>query len=265
MRRFTAFLLALALLFCVAVFSSADSGSELRLVFTPEGRMVKDLGGNKINGAVSDDVFNKIYTLAQNGKIDTADVASSEFEVFLAEDGSVSFGKQTLTAKDGTVYVSSNAEAVIFEHPNRFYGCGSGESVLSVTDAAGNELSSSTAKVTAMTSGKNLVINSCPNCGDNQTDRLHAMSCGHFSCEEGTVDHGSAACGCAGHYKCDGADHGLCSNCLEPLCQGEHGEGVCKHTHTVDRSDLLYSRSRHGMFQIVYCPVCGVYYIDQLW
>ena len=265
MRRFTAFLLVFVLLFCAAVFSSADSSSELRLVFTPEGRMVKDLGGNKINGAVSDNVFNRIYTLAQNGRIDTEGVASSEFEVFLAEDGSISFGKQILTAKDGTVYVSSNAEAVIFEHPNRFYGCGSGESVLSVTDAAGNELSSSTAKVTAMTSGRNLVVNPCPNCGDNQTDRLHAMSCGHFSCEEGAVDHGSASCGCAGHFKCDGKDHGICPNCLEPLCEGEHGEGVCKHIHTVKRSNFLLSASQRGLFQIVYCPVCGIYYIEQFW
>lgn len=265
MRRFTAFLLALTLLFCFAVFSSADSSSELRLVFTPEGRMVKDLSGNKINGAVSDTVFNRIYTLTSNGGYDTADTASSEFEVFLAEDGSVSFGQQTLTAKDGTVYVSSNAEAVLFEHPNRFYGCGTGESVLTVLDAAGRELSSSTAKVTAMTSGKNLVVCLCPSCGNNQTDRLHAMSCGHFSCDEGEVDHGSAPCGCAGHFKCDDKDHGICSNCLEPLCQGEHGEGVCKHVHTVRNSNLLYSKSQDGMFQIVYCPGCGMYYIKQLW
>ena len=265
MKRFAAFLLAFTMLFGAAAFAFADGGSELRLVFTPEGRMVKDLSGNKINGAVAESVFNRIYTLSSNGRVDINGVESSEFEVFLTEDGSVSFGRQTMTAQDGTVYVSSNAEAVIFEHPNRFHGCASGESVLTVIDAAGKELSSSTAKVTAMTSGKNLVVCSCPKCGDNQNDRLHAMSCAHFSCEEGEVDHGSAGCGCAGHFKCDGKDHGICSNCLEPLCQGEHGEGVCKHVHTVRNSNLLYSKSQDGMFQIVYCPGCGMYYIKQLW
>lgn len=265
MKRFAAILLAFTMLFGAAAFAFADGGSELRLVFTPEGRMVKDLSGNKINGAVAESVFNRIYTLSSNGRVDINGVESSEFEVFLTEDGSVSFGRQTMTAQDGTVYVSSNAEAVIFEHPNRFHGCASGESVLTVIDAAGKELSSSTAKVTAMTSGKNLVVCSCPKCGDNQNDRLHAMSCAHFSCEEGEVDHGSAGCGCAGHFKCDGKDHGICSNCLEPLCQGEHGEGVCKHVHTVRNSNLLYSKSQDGMFQIVYCPGCGMYYIKQLW
>ena len=265
MKRFAAFLLAFTMLFCAAAFAFADSSSELRLVFTPEGRMVKDLSGNKINGAVAESVFNRIYTLASNGRVDTRDVESSEFEVFLAEDGSVSFGKQTLTAQDGMVYVSSNAEAVIFEHPNRFHGCGTGESVLTVCNAAGQELSSSTAKVTAMASGRNLVICLCPKCGDNLNDRLHAMSCGHFSCEEGEVDHGTAECGCAGHFKCDGQDHGVCSNCLEPLCQGEHGKDVCRHVHTVRKSNFLYSQSQDGMFRVVYCPECGMYYIKQLW
>lgn len=264
MKRCAAFLLVFALLFSIAAFSSAEGGTQLSLVFTPEGRMVKDLSGNKISGELSNKVFERIYTLTSNNSFDLKG-ASTEFEVFADEAGNISFGKQTLTAKDGTVYVSSNAEAVLFVQPNRFYGCGAGESVLTVIDGAGQELSSSTAKVTAMTSGKNLVINPCPNCGDNQTERLHAMSCGHFSCEEGEVDHGSASCGCAGHFKCDGEDHGICPNCLESLCVGEHGEGVCEHKHTVQRSNFLYSKSQHGMFQIVYCPVCGVYYIDQLW
>ena len=264
MKRITVFLLIFLMLFCLAVSCAADDSAQYRLVFTPEGRLLKDLNGNKINGEVSDRAFERLYTLAQNGRVDLNGTASSEFEVLSAEDGSLSFGKQTLTAKDGTVYVSSNAEAVMIDHPGRIYGCGAGESVVTVSSADGTELSSFTAKVTAMTSGKNFIIDPCPNCGDNQSDRLHVMGCGHFSCEEGEVDHGTAPCECVGHFKCDGKDHGICLNCLERLCQGEHGEGVCKHSHTVKRSDLMYSKSQDGLFQIVYCPICGIYYIDQL-
>lgn len=265
MKRFAAFMLVFSMLFAIAAFSSADSSTELRLVFTAEGRVVKDLNGNKVNGALSDKIFSRLYSLTQNSKFDHGAVESSEIEVFLDEDGNISFGKQVLTAKDGTVYESSNAEAVVFDSSNRFTGCGTGESVLTVIDAAGQEISSSTVNVTAMTSGRNLVVNPCPKCGDNQYDRLHAMSCGHFSCEEGEVDHGSASCGKEAHFKCDGKDHGLCPNCLEPLCEGEHGAGVCKHIHTVEHSNLLYSASQRGMFRVVYCPVCGVYYIHQYW
>lgn len=263
MKRFTAFLLIIALLSCSAVFSSADS-PQLRLVLTAEGRFVEDFDFNKVNGDVSSDAFERLYTLVGEGNIDLSGIASSEIELLVDENGSVTFGAQTLTAKDGSIYVSSNAEAVIFNKLNRFVGCGAGESVLSVCDRAGNEVSSSIASVTAMTSGKNLVVCLCPNCGDNQSDRLHTMSCGHFSCDEGEVDHGSASCGNVGHFKCDGNDHGICPNCLEPLCEGQHGEGVCKHTHTVKRSNLLYSKSQDGMFQIVYCPICGIYYIEQI-
>lgn len=265
MKRFTAFLLVAAMLSCAAVFASADSTDELTLVFTPEGRMVKDMDGNKVNGAVSDRIFNKIYLLAEDGRIDLKGVKSSEFEVTVDENGKVTFGKQTLTAKDGTVYTSSNAEAVIFQQPNEFYPCGGGEAVLTVSGASGAEIAASTAHVTAMTSGKNIIVNPCPQCGDNQPESFHALSCGHFTCDAGEVDHGTAACGSAGHFKCDGNDHGICPNCLGRICEGEHGAGVCKHTHTVKSSNLMYSKSQDGMFRIIYCPTCGIYYIDQLW
>jgi len=264
MKRFTAFLLIIAMLLCVAVFSFADSSAQYRLVLSAEGRFLEDLSGNKVNGDVSAGAFERLYTLVGEGNIDLNGIVCSEIEVMLDEYSSVSLGRQTVTAKDGSVYVSSNAEAVIFTKLNRFVGCGAGESLLSVCDGAGNEISSSLASVTAMTSGKNLVVCLCPKCGDNQLDRLHAMSCGHFSCEEGEVDHGPAPCGCVGHFKCDGKDHGICPNCLERLCEGEHGENVCKHTHTVKRSNLFYSKSKDAMFQVVYCPICGIYYVDQV-
>lgn len=265
MKRFTAFLLVVAILSCAAVFASADSATEYTLVFTPEGRMVKDTDGNKVNGAVSDKVFSKIYLLAEDGKINMNGVKSSEFEVLIDEAGNVTFGKQTLTASDGTVYTSSNAEAVIFQKPNSFYACGSGDSTLAALNSSGAEITSSAAHVTAMTSGKNLIVNPCSNCGDNQADTLHALSCGHFTCDVGEVDHGTASCGVEGHFKCDGNNHSICSNCLKPLCQGEHGVGVCKHIHTAKSSNLMYSASKEGLFRVIYCPTCGIYYIEQLW
>ncbi len=265
MKRFTAFLLVVAILSCAVVFASADSAAEYTLVFTPQGRMVKDTDGNKVNGSVSDKVFSKIYLLAEDGEINMNGVKSSEFEVLIDEAGNVTFGKQTLTASDGTVYTSSNAEAVIFQKPNRFYACGGGDSTLAVCNPSGAEITSSEAHVTAMTSGKNLIVNPCAQCGDNQSDRLHALSCGHFTCDVGEIDHGTASCGIEGHFKCDGNNHGICSNCLKPLCQGEHGTGVCKHTHTVESSNLMYSASQKGLFRVIYCPTCGIYYIEQLW
>ena len=264
MKRFTAFLLVAAMLMCTAAFAAADSASELTLVFTPEGRMVKDMDGNKVSGAVSDRIFHKIYLLAEDGRIDLNGVKSSEFEVLVDENGNITFGRQTLTAKDGTVYTSSNAEAVIFQHPNGFYPCGAGEAELTVSNASGAEIAASTAKVTSMTSGKNLIVNPCSQCGDNQAESFHALSCGHFSCDVGEVDHGTAPCGLAGHFKCDEEDHGVCPNCLGRLCEGEHGVGVCKHTHTVRTSNFFYSKSQDGMFRVIYCPTCGIYYIEQL-
>ena len=265
MKRITSFLLVFAVLLCIAAFASAESGAGLTLELTPQGRAVRDINGDKVNGAVADKAFERLYTLAETGKLSSDGVKCSEFEVFADENGEVSFGGQILTADDGTVYSSSNAEAVIFVKPNSFRSCGAGEAVLTVSDAEGNEICASTAKVTAMSSGVNLVINPCPQCGGNQADRLHALSCGHFSCQQAEVDHGTAGCGLPGHFRCDGKDHGICPNCHGSLCVGEHGAGVCRHIHTVKRSDLMYSASQQGMFQIVYCAECGIYYIDQLW
>ena len=78
-------------------------------------------------------------------------------------------------------------------------------------------------------------IEYCPSCGED-------ISVG---------DHDELDCG---HYACDGIDHSLCEICEEPLCIGEHGDGVCMKLSTFPE----VIEGEYGEVHIVEGIICAV-------
>ena len=86
----------------------------------------------------------------------------------------------------------------------------------------------------------------------------------HLSCGKPTVeyckscgkdvsigDHSLLDCG---HFVCDGIDHSLCEICEEPLCVGEHGDGVCMKLSTFPE----VIEGEYGEVHIVEGIICAV-------
>ncbi len=99
---------------------------------------------------------------------------------------------------------------------------------------------------------------SCPYCGGYLCTGDH-LSCGKPTVEYckscgkdvSTGDHSLLDCG---HFACDGIDHSLCEICEEPLCIGEHGDGVCMKLSTFPE----VIEGEYGEVHIVEGIICAV-------
>lgn len=258
MKRIVSVLLAAVMLLSVSAAAFAEESYTLYM--DRNGKIVKDAADTKIHGKVQEKVFQKFYQLMQGVPVNWDKFDYAEYEVTVGDDGSVTFGQQTMAALDGSSVVSGNAEVVIFETPQKFHAVSSGETAVTHYDFYGQELDVSQITVKAVSTGEKLISNICPKCGQNQEKNFHLMVCGHYSCEVGTAGHGAGACGVPGHMSCDGKDHGICPNCLKRLCSGEHGVGVCEHVHSWQFDGAGFSPDGKYWVTRTYCPVCGEYY-----
>ena len=258
MKRIVSFLLAAVMLIALSASAFADAGN-YTLYMDRNGKVVQDASGTKIGGRLQEKIFQKFYKLMQNVPVNWDKFDYASYEVTVGEDGSVTFGKQTMGALDGSTVISGDAEIVIFETPKNFHAVNSGETTITHFDFYGEELDVSQVSVKAISTGAKLLSNICPKCGQDQGKGFHLMVCGHYSCQVGEVGHGAGACGVPGHMNCDGLDHSPCSNCLKPLCSGAHGVGVCEHVHNWQFAGAAFSPDRKYWVTRIYCPGCGVY------
>ena len=261
MKRLVSVLLAAVMLFAVTAeaFSDAAVSQNYTLYMDRNGKVVKDAGGARVSGKLQEKIFQKFYKLMQNVPVNWDKFDYAEYEVTVGDDGSVTFGKQTMGTVDGSSVVSDNAEIVIFETPKSFHAASSGETTITHFDFYGKELGASQVTVKAISTGARIISNICPKCGVDQGIGFHLMACGHYSCEVGEVGHGTGSCGYPGHMNCDGKDHSICLNCLQPLCSGEHGVGVCKHVHNWQFAGAGFSPDHKFWIVRTYCPGCGTY------
>ena len=258
MKRIISFFLAAVMLVALSAAAFADGGS-YTLYMDRNGKVVQDAGGTKISGRLQEKIFQKFYKLMQNVPVNWDKFDYASYEVTVGEDGSVTFGKQTMGALDGSTVISGDAEIVIFETPKNFHAVNTGETTITHLDFYGKEQEVSQISVKAISTGAKIISNICPKCSQDQGKGFHHMVCGHYSCEVGEVGHGAGACGVPGHMNCDGLDHSTCPNCLKPLCSGVHGVGVCEHVHNWQFAGAAFSPDRKYWVSRLYCPGCGVY------
>ena len=231
MKKLAAVLFAIVMIFSLAVPAFADSAESVHHYTMKISGASKEVyeGQEKTNVTVAGYINAQLYKLLDTDMLDRSlfDTMTVEFDY---SNRSYTAVKETLIGKNGFTYASSNPSAVFIDSPTRYHASGLGESVITVTDHTGAALDEFT--VTVGGGEKTHVLNAyCSKCGNDMGTVPHLMVCGHFSCQDGAEGHGYGKCGIAGHFNCDGKDHGTCTNCLGPLCVGEHGEGICQHVH----------------------------------
>ena len=267
MKKLAALLLALVMLFALALPAFADSVESVHHYTMKISGTVKDVyeGQEKTNVTVAGYVNAQLYKLLDTDMLDRSlfDTMTVEFDY---ADRTYTAVQETLIGKNGFTYTSSNPSAVFIDSPTRYHASGLGESVISVTDHTGAAIDEFT--VTVGGGENSRVLNAyCSKCGKDMGTVPHLMVCGHFSCQDGAEGHGYGKCGIAGHFNCDGKDHGICSNCLAPLCVGEHGVGVCQHVHNwVVNWAWGVINGSWTQYPYYYCASCGAStYIAPLW
>lgn len=251
MKRFTAVLLVLVVILSLSVGAFADGEKSYTLYVDRNGKVLKDADGSRIHGRAEEKTVAEFYRLMKGVPVNFDKFDNMVFDVTIDDANHVTFGKQVVLGRNGCTYVSDDASVCIFENAFSFHFIDNGETTLTLSDFDGNVIETS-----AVTVKGDAVRNICSKCGKDQGKQFHVMSCGHFMCEVGEVGHGDAECGVAGHFACDGSNHGICYNCLKPLCSGQHGEGICLHTHSWEIAFCMYSADKTKEIIRYYCPVC---------
>lgn len=230
MKKTAAFLLAVIMMLTLAVPVFADgSVHHYTMVITRTTKETYE-GQEKTNVTTAGNLNAQLYKLLDTDMQDRSlfDTMTVDFDY---SDRTYTATAETLVGKNGFTYTSSNPAAVFLDSPTKYHASGLGESQITVTNANGEVVDSFTVTVGGAGSAKVLSAK-CSKCGGEMGSIPHLMVCGHFSCQDGAEGHGYGQCGITGHFNCDGRDHGTCSNCLQPLCEGEHGVGVCQHVHS---------------------------------
>ena len=255
MKRFSAVLLIVVLLLSISAAAFADGERSFTMNVSRNGKVVTDENGNRVNGRTQQKVYDEFYRLMKKVPVNFDRFDSMVFDITIDENENVSFGKQVVNAKNGSTLTSDNASVCIFENQYSFHFTDNGETTLTLADFDGNIIETSNVTVKG-----SVARNICSKCGQDQGRKFHVMSCGHFSCEVGEVGHGDGECGVPGHYACDGGNHAKCYNCLQPLCSGQHGEGICKHVHSWEVAFRMYSGDNSKVIIRSYCPVCKAWF-----
>ncbi|MDO4982976.1 MAG: hypothetical protein Q4E35_05405 [Eubacteriales bacterium] len=255
MKRYIALLLTLIMILSLTAGAFADGEKNYTLYVDRNGKVLKASDGSRVHGKAEEKTVAEFYRLMKGVPVNFDKFDNMVFDVTVNDANEVSFGKQVVLGTNGCTYTSDNASVCIFENAGSFHFTDNGETTVTLSDFDGNAIATS-----AVTVKGDVAKNICSQCGEDQGKQFHVMSCGHFSCEVGEVGHGDAECGVVGHYACDGSDHGICYNCLEPLCSGQHGEGVCKHVHSWDTAFKMFSADNSKVIIRSYCSVCHAWY-----
>jgi len=265
MKKIAAILLALVMMLALTVPVFADSTVHHYTMVIDRTTKETYEGTEKTSATMAGNLNAQLYKL-----LDTNMQDRSLFDTMVVEfdyaDRTYTATSETLVGKNGFTYVSSNPMAVFIDSPTKYHASGFGESVITVTDASGAVVDTFT--VTVGGAGNTKVLKAiCSKCGADMGTVPHLMVCGHFSCQDGALGHGYAECGIAGHFKCDGKEHGTCTNCLGHLCEGEHGIGICQHVHSWV---VCYGWGVFGnewkQYPYYYCTTCGeTTYVAPVW
>lgn len=168
------------------------------------------------------------------------------------EDGGVELLRAEAQLHNGLLLRCTNPGKVFIADSSRLFPVSEGRSLLRFYNERGEELMGLEARCVRAEDGGLAVQCICPGCKEDQGEALHALLCGHFSCDEEYegLAHESADCGIAGHCAAEG-EHQRCGNCLEPVCDGQqHGFGLCLHQHNWVLISFYASR----------CASCGYEY-----
>lgn len=260
MKRFISILLALVLMGTLGVAAFAEeSGSKIIVMeLEPDIKAFSYEDGSKISYDTREDALLLFHELRDGKGIFWGQLESGEVRFEENAEGELRMISQYFITHEGLKVETSDPYVVFVDTDKKMHPTGAGEAYVTITDASGNEVSSWKITVTGTSSSNFVLVNECPNCTQDQSDKLHYMSCGHYACDVGREGHGDASCGYAGHYACDEADHSLCFNCQKGLCKGEHGVGVCPHVHTPVHFawDRLPTCTKGGVERII-CSGCG--------
>lgn len=260
MKRFISIILALVMLCALGTAALAeDSGSRIIVMeLEPDVKNFSYEDGSKVSYDTREDALLLFHELRDGKGIFWGQLESGEIRFEENADGDLKMVSQYFITNEGLKVETTDPNVVFVDTDKKMHPTGAGEANVIISDAAGNELVSYKITVTGTSSGNFVLVNECPNCTEDQSDSLHYMSCGHYSCDVGREGHGAAACGYAGHFACDGDDHGICANCRKGLCKGEHGVGICPHAHTPVHFawDKLPTCTAGGVERII-CAGCG--------
>lgn len=259
MKRFVSILLALVMLcsFCAGAFAE-ENAKVIIMELAPDVKRFAYEDGSQLSYALQQDCLAEFHRLRNGNGIYWGELDSGEARFEETADGDVVMTAISWVALDGRKVSTSDPQVVFPDTVDKMHPTGAGEAVVSVCDADGAELAVYNVKVSG-TSFRNFDLSvECPKCLEYQSGGVHLMSCGHYSCETGRDGHGNAPCGIVGHFLCGGGDHGICGNCLKPLCKGEHGVGVCPHEHSRAHVRwVVYPTCTTGGLEHIVCPGCG--------
>ena len=259
MKRFISLLMCLLMLVSLSVVAFADDGQTLTMKMDRDGRTVYYEDGSRVPGYIWQDVMDEFHRLRHNNPVDWDLFSYEEMRFAMDAKGDITALSQYIITNDGKKVETADPNVAFIDSPSEVHATGAGATTVTTYDTEGNAVAVSNIEVTGQSFSSFVLVNRCEICGEDQGRNSHFMSCGHFSCEVGTEGHGDALCWTAGHYKCDGADHSYCGNCLAPVCNGkEHGVGVCPHVHNPVHFawDKYPTCSSAGIERVV-CSGCG--------
>lgn len=215
-----------------------------------------------VYGALRADALSAAEECTANGGDDWNKIGELIVEFDVESDESLSVKTERLTDVDGLCAVNIRPQVVWLADCETLVPLSEGRSLLSFTNALGEELQSLSVRVAENAVGFDVDC-VCPSCGENQDCALHMLPCGHYICADGVAisEHAVPECGYAGHCVTDGADHGTCKNCLKHVCDGqEHGFGICEHQHTWVQQSYRGPTADADGESVSYCVTCGITY-----
>ena len=260
MKRFISLLLCVLMLMGLSAVAFADDSQTLTMKMDRNGRTVYYEDGTKVPGYVWEDVVAEFHRLRHNNPVDWDLFDYEEMTFAMDAEGDITALTQYIITNDGKKVETSDPNVAFVDSPADVHATGAGTAAVTTYDTEGNALAVSNIEVTGRSFSTFVLVNKCDKCGEDQGEDIHFMSCGHFLCEVGAEGHGDAGCWTAGHYKCDGADHSYCGNCLSPVCNGkEHGVGICPHVHNPVHFawDKYPTCSEAGVERVI-CSGCGL-------
>ena len=202
------------------------------------------------------------YIALAGGEVD----GTLELKFSVADDGSLSLDKETLTNGDGLTVVITRPDIVYMPDAFNLLPVSKGRTSVSFTNSLGNELQRLNIRVTD-DNGTLAVICNCPACGEDQGSTLHLAPCGHYRCSDDYDEstHGIPECGIAGHCTTDGQTHSICTNCRKYQCNGEaHGGGICEHVHNWTQKSYTAPTASSNGESVAVCTTCGAEYTQVL-
>lgn len=258
MKRFISMIMVIVLLASLSVAAFAEEGDRVIMDLEPNERMYSREDGSKVTYAEIEDILEVFNYLRHGQGMYWGQLDSAQLVFEQDAEGDWHAVAQHVVCKNGQKLVSSDPNVVFVDRANDMHPTGAGEATVTVYDADDNELAVYNIKVSGKSFSSFVLVNECSQCLEDQSDNIHFMSCGHYSCEVGREGHGDAGCGYTAHFACDGDDHSICFNCLKPVCKGEHGTGVCPHVHNpVHAGWSVVPNCAHGGVEYVVCTGCG--------